>query len=262
MSSSVATSTDNQNSQAWQPIAYKNLRVEYGTPDFRVCGERAADVVVGVGAIDAPERLKFLSLDEALPFISNHKGQVTLYLEKNDNITKNISLRGDIYLAVQGFTLGINATVKNFGQLTITNSFANAARGGVVSSNARGLTNYGAMTVKNVAISNLLTTNGGRALLDNVDFQGAADMVMVADGGEVVINNNNATYSGTGYIANLGGKFGRVVVRSTFGATPVGGKWMRGTEVEFTSPSVGFPNKYWATADGNAPAWAKIGGLS
>jgi hypothetical protein len=261
---SSASSTNANNTPVWQPVSYTNLRVEYATPEFRVCGQRAADVTVTVGATDDPARLKFLSLDEALPFVSSTKSQVTIYLEKNDTIAQPITLDSNILLAVQGYTLNVNAVVKNFGQLTVTNNFANSTRSGAVTGSARGLTNFGTLTVKNVAITNLLTIGGGQALCDNVDFQGSADAVALGDAGQIVINNNNCTYSATGFVVNRGSKFAGVTVKSSFGATPTTGKWMRGTCCEFTNPSAGFPNQYWATADGIGAAanWAKVGNLS
>jgi len=261
---SNATNEQNNNSVAWQPTVYKTLRTKYTTPDFSVCGQSLGDVTVTIGDVDDPARLKFLSLDEAFPFISSSHGMVTIYMQKDDTISRPVSLNSNIFLALQSFTLRINSMVRNFGKLNITSNFIDATRSGSIVSGYFLLTNYDSMTIKNCHITGLLTAHSGRALIDNVEFLGLLDSIKVGESAEVIINNDNCIYTAAGFIANLGSKLSKVILRSSSGSIPAAGKWMRGTTLEFTNPSIGFSNIYYATADGigAAAAWAKGGNLS
>ena len=261
---SNATSTGANNSAAWQPTAYKSLSMKYSTPDFQVCGERSSDVTVTIGAIDDPARLYFMGLDEALPFVCSSKAQVTIYMEKNDVITRPITLNSNIYLALGAYTLSITGKVKNFGSVSVTSNFENTTRAGGISSNANMLENFSTLIIKNTNVEKLATITEGRATFSNVDFQGVGDAVILGDAGEVVIDNDTCVYSATGYVVNLGKKLGKMAIRSSYGATPATGKWMRGTYLEFTNPLPGYAAQFWATADGIGAAakWAKAGNMT
>ena len=79
-----------------------------------------------------------------------------------------------------------------------------------------------------------------------------------------MIDNDTCVYSATGYVVNLGKKLGKMAIRSSYGATPTTGKWMRGTYLEFTNPQPGYAAQFWATADGIGAAakWAKAGNMT
>lgn len=262
--SSNATSDKDNNSVAWQPTAYKSLHVKYATPDFSVCGQSVPDAVVAIGSVDDPARLCFLSLDEALPFVSAAPGTVIIYMQKNDTITKPASLNSNIFLALQTYTLNINATVNNFGKLTVVSNFSDSIRSGAIVSSTFSLKNHGNMLVKNISLTSAVTADSGTATFDNIEFLGLSDAILVGDSANVVINSDNCVYPVVGFVANLGNKLSRVSLKSSTGIIPSFGKWMRGTVLEFTNPAKGFPNIYYATADGVGPSanWAKNGNLS
>jgi hypothetical protein len=251
-----------QDTQTWQVSAAKSITHKYQTPEFQVQGSVVPSVSVVVGTSDLPGQLKFLSMDEALEFVSDCKGTVIIYLDQDDTVTRGGSINGNVFISLGGFTLTINAPLINRGNLLIRNSFANNTRGGTVVSSARHLSNNGTLTVQDCFLNNAVTNNNGTVLLNNVEFTGTADTVLNSGAGKVVLNLNNCTFSGSGYVVNLDSKFGDVMVKSTFGAIPSTGLWMRGTRLEHDS-TLGFPNQYWATANGigTAANWGHSGNL-
>lgn len=252
-----------QDTQTWQITASASTVHKYQTPEFQVEGSVVPDVSVTVGTTDAPGQLKFLSLDEAMEFVSDCKGTVVIYLDKNDNVTRGGSLNGNVFIALGGFRLNINAPLTNRGNLTITNSFANGDRGGSVVSTSRHLNNLGTLTIKNCYINNAIANDNGVVSLFNVEFSGIEDSVINKNAGKIMIDSTSCTFSGAGYVVNLGPKYGDVVVKNAYGAKPANGLWMRGTRLEFSDPSTGYPNQYWATTNGigNAANWANSGNL-
>jgi hypothetical protein len=252
-----------QDTQTWQIIAANSVLHKYQTPEFQVQGAVTPNVNVTVGTTDLPGQLKFLSLDEALEFVSDCKGTVTIFLDQNDTVTRGGTLNGNVFIALQGFTLNINALLVNRGSLTISNSFVNNVRGGTVTSTTKFLSNNSALTIKNCTIDNAVTNDNGIVSLFNVEFSGTADSVLNDNAGTVMVDSDTCTFSGAGYVVNLGAKYGNAVAKSIAGTIPATGLWMRGTRLEFSNPSTGSPNQYWATANGIGVAanWANSGNL-
>jgi hypothetical protein len=252
-----------QDTQTWQILAANSVTHKYQTPEYQVQGAVTPDVSVTVGTTDLPAQLKFLSLDEALEFVSDCKGNVIIYLDQNDTVTRGGTLNGNVFIALGGFTLNINAPLVNRGNLTITNSFVNTIRNGTVASTSRYLTNNGTLTIKNCYVNNAVTNDNGTVSLFNIEFAGTADSVLNNNAGKVMVDSDTCTFTGSGYVVNLGAKYGDVVLKSVSGASPTTGLWMRGTRLEYSNPAVGFPNQYWATANGIgvAATWANSGNL-
>lgn len=248
--------------QTWQISAAKSITHKYQTPEFQVQGAVVPDVTVVVGTSDLPGQLKFFSLDEALEFVSDCKGSVVIYMDQADTVSRGGSLNGNVAIALQGFTLTINAEIVNRGSLMITNSFVNGTRAGTVVAAARNLTNLGSLTIKNCYLNNAVTNDNGTVSLFNVEFSGTADTVFNNNAGKVMVDSVTCTFSGTGYVVNLGPKYGDVVIKNIYGALPTTGLWMRGTRLEH-DPSTGYPNQYWATSDGIGAVanWANSGNL-
>lgn len=250
--------------QTWQVSAYQSLRHKYQTPEFQVEGASVPAVNVTVGTTDYPGQLKFLSLDEALAFVSDCKGAVSIFLDQNDTVTRGGTINGNVAIALQGFTLDINASLVNRGNLTIRNSFANNTRGGTVASTTKYLSNLGNLTIQDCYVDNVVENDNGTVSLFNVEFSGTASSVLNNNAGKVVVDSDTCTFSGSGYVVDLGPKYGDAVLKSAAGSTPSTGLWMRGTRLEFTNPALGFPNQYWATANGigSSANWGDSGNLT
>jgi hypothetical protein len=250
--------------QTWQIIDINSVTHKYQTPEFQVEGAVVPDVSVYVGTIDLPGQLKFLTLDEALQFVSNTKGNVTIYLDQDDTVSIGGTINSNVGIALNGFTLTVNAFIFNKGALTISNTFVNNTRGGTVISSAKNIINTGQLTIKNCSLNNAVINGNGTILFANVDFVGTASNVLNNEAGRIVIDSDTCTFTGTGYIVDLGSKYGDVNVKSATNVLPTTGLWMKGTKAEFSSPSTGAPNQYWATANGigSAANWAHSGNLT
>lgn len=260
---SLAISGNSLDTQTWQITVAKSISRKYQTPELQVQGSVAPTISAVVGTSDYPGQIRFLSLDEALEYLSDCKSPVVIYLEQDDTVTRGGTLNGDVTIALQGFTLNINATLTNRGNLTIRNSFANNTRGGTLASTGNYLRNTGSVYVQDCYLNKAINNASGACLAVNVEFTGTSDSVLNTGAGRVVVDLNTCAFSGSGFVVNLGEKFGDVMVKSTYGAIPSSGKWMRGTRLEH-DPSTPYPNQYWATVDevGVAANWAKVGNLA
>lgn len=253
-----------QDTQTWQVIAANSVIHKYQTPEFQVEGATVPDASVLVGTTDLPGQLKFLSMDEALRFVSQSKGNVIIYMDQDDTVSFGGTLNCNLVIALQGHTLTINAPIYNRGSMLIRNSFANNIRGGtVISSSTKGLINLGSLAVQDCSVNNAVTNSNGTASFANVQFTGTSSSVANADAGRVMVDADTCTFSGSGYVVDLGSRYGDVVLKSAGGGIPATGLWMRGTRLEFSVPSLGFPNQYWATANGTGTAanWGNSGNL-
>ena len=261
---SFAFSGFSLDTQTFQIIEAKSVTHKYQTPEFQVEGAVVPDVSVFVGDVDLPAQLKFLTLDEALQFVSNSKGNVTVYLEQDDTVSIGGTINCNLGIALNGFTLTVNAFIFNKGAITISNNFINNTRSGTVISSAKNIINTGQLTIKNCSLNNAVINGNGTILFSNVNFVGTASSVLNNEAGRIVIDSDTCTFSGTDYVVDLGSKYGSVAVKSATNALPTTGLWMKGTNAEFSSPSTGSPNMYWATANGIGAAanWAHSGNLT
>lgn len=260
--SSNATTAQTSNSYAWQSVAYRSLRNEYTAPDFTVRGEIAPDTIVSVGSVDSPTRLKFLSLGEALGFVSDSGGKVVVYMEKDDDLTQTLTVKSDVSISLQGHHVVVSGELRSRGRFSVTNLFGSSVRGGSFTSAANKFVNYGHAEISNVDASGLLRAAAGKAVFTNVDFQGST-VGAVLDGGDVVIDGDTCLYSGTGAVVDLGSRLSTATIKSSYGTVPTTGLWQHGMQLEFTLPAPGYPNRYWATSTGVGAAanWAHLGKL-
>ena len=248
--------------QTWQVLAAQSVTHKYQTPEFQVEGAVVPSVAAQVGTTDLPGQLKFLSLDEALQFLSHSKGNVAIFLDQNDTVSIGGTIDGNVSIYLGNFTLTVNAPIYCRGNLTIGSSAVNTVRTGTVISSTKYLLNNGNMTLENCFVNNAVTNYNGTLLAKNVEFVGTASSILNAGGGKVVIDGTNSVYSGSGYVVDLGSNYGEAEVYIGSGALPATGLWMRGTRVR-SNPALGFPNLYWATSNGIGVAanWGNSGNL-
>lgn len=253
-----------QETQTWQILDAGSVTHKYQTPEFQIEGARVPDVQITVGTSDYPNQLKFLTLDEALIFCSQSKGNVTIYLDQDDTVSIGTTINCNMAIALAGRVLTIDAPLFSKGNLTISNDFTTTLRDGTVkSTSTKYLLNQGNMTIKNCYVDNAIQNSNGTLTMFNVQFIGTNSSVINNESGTVMVDSDTCVFSGSGYVVDLGPKYGNVVAKSISGTIPTTGLWMRGTRLEFSNPSTGFPNQYWATANGIgvAATWANSGNL-
>jgi hypothetical protein len=260
-SKNTASSGSSNTYQTWLPVAYNSLNLHYDNPDYSVSGSSVPDASLTITATNYASGLDFFDMDTALAVSSTTNGNVTITLQKNATITKSITLRSNITIALNGFSLTVNANVYNEGSLTITNIPGSATQGGSLLSATNAILNYGSLKVTNTTMTTAIGAKSGVASFSKVAFSGSGSNIVLDDDAQVYIDGTTSTFVGTGEIVYINGNLGKAVLRRANYTAPATGSWRVGTVVEAITPVSGQYVGSVCTVSGTPGTWNAFGAI-
>lgn len=261
-SKNTASSTSSGTYQTWLPIAYNSLNLHYDNPDWSISGASVPNAEINVTSTNYASGLDFFDMDAALAVCSTTNGNVTITLQKNATITRPITLRSNITVALNGYSLTVNAFVYNEGSLTITNIPGSATQGGSLLSATNAILNYGSLKVTNTTMTSAVDAKSGVASFSRVAFDGSVDNIVLSDDAQVYIDGTTSTYVGSGNIVYINTNIGKAVVRNATYAPPGTGSWRVGTVVEAITPVTGQYIGSVCTVAGTPGTWKAFGAIT
>jgi hypothetical protein len=261
-SKNTASSGSSGTYQTWFPTAYNSLNLHYDNPDYSISGASVPNVELTITSTNYISGLDFFDIDTALAACSTTNGNVTITLQKNATITRPITLRSNITIALVGFSLTVNALVYNEGSLTITNIPGSATQGGSLLSSTNAILNYGSLKVTNTTMTAAVDAKTGSSSFSRVAFSGSSTNIVLSDDSQVYIDLTTCTFVGSGTIVFLNSALGKAILKNTGATAPTTGTWQQGTIVEAVYPVSGSYIGSICTVTGTPGTWNSFGAIT